>query len=260
LDTPPVKLLVGTGDIVGGTSTAVVGGVGSVALGTASSLFGGIGSITSGLPGGGLLHQAGQGILGGISTTEAVAEQLIDPTKVAREHYHYSSEVKKALPGAIDVVDEFIHGFSSNAGNVVQELYENLPTKGIQIITDLLSRLASVDNALSKLYEVLTKNNIQENLKVGQDKYKAVPASKFGNQKNYLQELSEYLPKILETILAVKAAFAAISANYTLAKNKINSGITNPNLVFAEKQEDVVHAYQSFEAKRKTMTYLPYKY
>ena len=38
--------------------------------------------------------------------------------------------------------------------------------------------MAEVDDALSKLYEVLTKNNIQENLKVGQDKWKAVPQVK----------------------------------------------------------------------------------
>jgi hypothetical protein len=66
-----------------------------------------------------------------------VAEQLVDPvrafncpsyrfsitnalqcfqTRVAREHYHYSNEVKEALPPAIDAVDEVIHGFASNAG------------------------------------------------------------------------------------------------------------------------------------------------
>ena len=57
---------------------------------------------------------------------------------------------------------------------MVQELYENIPTKGIQIITGLEATLAGVDVALSGLYEVLTKNNIQENLKVGQDKWKSV--------------------------------------------------------------------------------------
>jgi len=258
LDTPPIKALVGVGDVVGGTTSAVIGGAGGAASGVASSLFGGIGQVTRGLPGGGLLHQAGQGILGGISTTTVVADQLVDPTKVAREHYHYSSEVKKALPGAIDTVDKLIHDFSYNAGNAVQNLYENTATQGIQIITGLLATLAEVDGALAKLTEVLTKNNIQENLSVGQDKYKAVP--QLSGQKNYLQELSEYLPPVLKTIGEVKAAFATTSANLKVAKEKINSGVTDPNQIFADKQEDVVSSWQNFEARRKTMTYLPYKY
>jgi hypothetical protein len=37
-------------------------------------------------------------------------------TRVAREHYHYSNEVKEALPPAIDAVDKVIHDFSYNAG------------------------------------------------------------------------------------------------------------------------------------------------
>ena len=112
-------------------------------------------------------------------------------TKVAREHYHYSNDVKNALPPAIDAVDEVIHDFASGAGvrsfpiskvipltsvqHVVQELYENIPTKGVEITTDLINRLGGVDKALAALYEVLTKDNIQQSLVVGQDKYKAVP-------------------------------------------------------------------------------------
>lgn len=57
---------------------------------------------------------------------------------------------------------------------MVQELYENIPTKGAQIITGLENHLAEVDNALSKMYETLTKNNIEEVIEVGRDKYKAV--------------------------------------------------------------------------------------
>jgi len=258
LSSPPVKALVGVGDVVGGASTAVVGGVGSAASGVASSLFGGIGQVTSGLPGGGLLHTAGQGILGGISTTDAVAQQLVDPTRVARDHYHYSSEVKEALPGAIDAVDNVIHAFSSDAGHLVEELYGNLATKGAQIITGLENSLVEVDNALSKLYGVLTKNNIDENLAIGQEKYKAVP--QLSNQKNYLAELREYLPPVLKTILDVKVAFTTILSNFKTAHTKINSGVTDPGQIFAESHEDVKVAWQNFEAKRKTMTYLPYKY
>ena len=57
---------------------------------------------------------------------------------------------------------------------MVQDLYENIPTKGAQILTGLENRLVEVDNALSKLYEVLTKNNIEEVVKVGRDKYKTI--------------------------------------------------------------------------------------
>ena len=55
-------------------------------------------------------------------------------------------------------------------------------------------------------------------------------------------------------------AFAAILANFKLAQDKIRNGITNPTQIFAEKHEDVVLAWQAFENRRKTMTYLPYKY
>jgi hypothetical protein len=44
-----------------------------------------------------------------------------------------------------------------------------------------------------------------------------------------------------------------------IARDKINSGITNPQQIFTEKEADVVAAWQNFEASRKTMTYLPYR-
>ena len=56
------------------------------------------------------------------------------------------------------------------------------------------------------------------------------------------------------------AAFASILAGFKFAQGKINSGITDPNQIFAETHEEVVAAWQAFEVKRKTMTYLPYKY
>ena len=43
-----------------------------------------------------------------------------------------------------------------------------------------------------------------------------------------------------------------------LAKNKINSGVTDPNKIFSQKYEVVVLAWQTFQEKRKTMTYVPY--
>jgi len=258
LDTPPIKALVGVGDVVGGTTTSVVGGVGGAATGVASSLSGGIGQVTKGLPGGGLLQQAGQGVLGGLSTTTAVGEQLVDPTRVVREHIHHSNRVDKALPSAIDAVDKIIHDFSYNTGHAVKDLYGNPSVAGPQIISGLLDTLQDVDIALAKLTEVITKDNIQENLSVGQDKHEVVP--QLSSQKNYLPEISENLPKILKTIGEVKAAFETTSENLLIAKGKIDSGVTDPHIIFAEQEQDVVSAWQNFEAKRKTMTYLPYKY
>ena len=55
-------------------------------------------------------------------------------------------------------------------------------------------------------------------------------------------------------------AFAAILANFKLAQDKINSGITDPKQIFAENYEQVAAAWQALEVRRKTMTYLPYKY
>ena len=56
------------------------------------------------------------------------------------------------------------------------------------------------------------------------------------------------------------AAFAAILSNFKLAQGKINSGITDPKQIFAESDEQVTAAWQALEVRRKTMTYLPYKY
>ena len=94
-----------------------------------------------------------------------------------------------------------------------------------------------------------------------------------------MQEISQYLPEILKTIQEVKgrfilkpaheipywvswylAAFADIAANFNAALSQIKNGVTKSELIFAQSHEEVVTAWQSFEAKRKTMTYLPYKY
>lgn len=56
------------------------------------------------------------------------------------------------------------------------------------------------------------------------------------------------------------AAFADISANFSAALSSVKSGITDPNAIFAQGHEEVVTAWKAFEEKRKTMTYLPYKY
>lgn len=64
---------------------------------------------------------------------------------------------------------------------MVQQLYDNLETQGIQITNKLLNDLDEVDSALAKLYAVLTADNIQESLVVGQDKYKGI--TQLGGQK-----------------------------------------------------------------------------
>lgn len=54
--------------------------------------------------------------------------------------------------------------------------YENIGIQGVQIIMDLINRLAGVDKALTALYGVLlcllTIGNIQENLIAGHDTQK----------------------------------------------------------------------------------------
>jgi hypothetical protein len=240
----PVRALIGVGDIAGGTSTAVVGGTGSAASGAASSLSGGV----------------GQGTLGAISTVDVAAQQLVDPTQLARQHYNQSTEVKNALPPVIDAVDKVIHDFSSDAAHVVQQLYDNIATQGIAITTRWINSLADVDVKLAALYAILAHVNIQESIVVGQDKYQGVDQSKFGDQSHYLEEISQYLPPVLKTIQDVKVSFATISSNLHVAQDKINSGVTDPKKIFAQSHDQVVASWQAFEVNRKTMTYLPYKY
>lgn len=258
LSSPPVRAIVSVAGVAGGTATGITSGVADVARGGASTLFGGAAKLTAGIPGSSLFGMAGQVASTGINLTEQVADQLVDPTRVVREHINYSNNIKDNLPGAVNAVDQCIHDFASGIGNQAQELYENIPTQGIQIITGLQALLANVDNSLAKLNDVLTENQVAENLKVGQDKYHGVQIS--GNPKNYLGEISDELPKVVQTVVDVKAAFDCILGNLTQAKTNINNGVTDPKQIFAENHEDVTLAWQNFEARRKTMTYLPYKY
>jgi len=258
LSSQPVRALVGVADVAGSTATGVVGGVTQGVHASAGALFGGIGKLTSGLPGGSLLGAAGQATLGVIDTAGGLAQTLVDPSKVVREHIRYSNDIKDRLPVELDVIDKTIHDFSYDIGHLVQELHENLATKGVQIITGLEARLADVLNALSALYQLLTSNNMEENLKVGQEKYIAI--DKVLPLNNHLGELSLELPYILASINAVKAAFVTILSSLKTVKSKINRGVTDPHMIFVERHEDVVLAWQNFEVRRKSMTYLPYKY
>ena len=55
-----------------------------------------------------------------------------------------------------------------------QDLYENLASKGLQIVAGFEKRLADVFAALLGLYQLLTSNNMEENLQVGKEKYIAI--------------------------------------------------------------------------------------
>ncbi|KAF8800318.1 hypothetical protein BYT27DRAFT_7262967 [Phlegmacium glaucopus] len=280
LSSEPVRAAVKVTGAVGGKATEITSGVSNVFKSGTSKVLGGVSHHTRMLPGSGkLLSKLEHGVLKGIDKTEHVAEHLVDPTRVVREHVSYSNDIKDNIPDAIKALDESVHGFSTEIGSRVQELYENIPTKGVEIITGLESRLLVICNATSTMYEILTKNNLEENLKIGKEKYFGV--SLRGNMKNSLADIGEELPRVIKTIQDVKGnvyprqihvwnpfiefsimvgAFEAIQANLKLAKEKINSGITDPNQIFLEKHETVVAAWKAFEAKRRTMTYIPYIY
>jgi len=122
-----------------------------------------------------------------------------------REHVSYSNDIKDSMPDAIKALDKSIHDFSHEIGvryffsiptiivhdkttqNRCQELYENIPTKGVEIITGLEGRLVEVCNGLSRMDEILTKNNVEENIKIGKEKYFGIGLR--GNMK-----VSEYYP------------------------------------------------------------------
>ena len=61
-------------------------------------------------------------------------------------------------------------------------------------------------------------------------------------------------------VLEYTAGFATINANLDQAKDKINSGVTDPSQIFAQSQEEVADAWKAYEVKRKSMTYLPYNH
>jgi hypothetical protein len=191
-------------------------------------------------------------------TNDSTTGTLNDPAKIISEHTTSSNGIKGKLPAAMEAIDKAIHDFSYEIGPRGQELYENLATTGVAIITGLEALLADVLTALSALYELLTTDNLEENLKVAQDKYIAI--NNILQLNNHLGDISVELPFILESINAVKAAFETILASLNAAKDKINSGIYDPSLIFSEKHDEVVTAWQTFEVRRKTMTYLPYKY
>ena len=108
-----------------------------------------------------------------------------------REHIHFSNDVKDNLPAAVTAIDTSIHAFSTEIGVrtfqfqkiifhsdiSLESMPRTLRKHCYQGYTDhngLEARLVDVNNALLKLIDVLTKNNLAENLKVGQDKYQGI--------------------------------------------------------------------------------------
>lgn len=92
-----------------------------------------------------------------------------------------------------------------------------------------------------------------------------------------MEDIGAQLPKVIKTVQDVKgkvfihqihpinliisgyvAAFETVLAHLKQAKEKINRGITDPNQIFGEKYDVVILAWQNFEEKRKTMTYVEY--
>ncbi|KAF8800320.1 hypothetical protein BYT27DRAFT_7200221 [Phlegmacium glaucopus] len=255
LDSPPIRALVSVVGAVGETGTAITSGVAGVAQGVSSGFFGAVGGLTSSFGGAGIANLGSQLTGGTIGMAEGAAEALIDPSKVAREHIKYSNEVHDHLPAAMNAVDESIRDFSVEIGNQAHIIYDKAATDGVATIAAVKVKLAAVIKALAGLLNVLTGNNIQEHLRVGQDKYQGLQL-----QKNYLGEISTELPKVVATVNEVKAAFETLDKNLDLANDKIEDGITDPHRIFNGTHEAVADGWRAFEVKRKTMTYLPYKY
>ncbi|KAF9461491.1 hypothetical protein BDZ94DRAFT_1263482 [Collybia nuda] len=251
LSSGPVRTIVHAGDKMGGAATGVTSGVGHLAQG-AVGLWGSTARATTGFSGrlNKLVTATEDKLKHGIDKVEKVAEHLVDPGRVVREHINYSNGITDALPDTIREVDSTITRFCTELGNNCQELHEKIPTKGVQIITSLQGHLEPVFAALSKMIDILSKNDIEQQLKIGKEKYRGIR----GIGTNHLAELSDLLPQVLNIIRDVKSAFEVIGANLKLAKETISHGVTDPHQVFAESFDDVINAWRAYETKRKTMT------
>jgi len=256
LASPPVRALVGVAGIVGGTATGIVGGVGGVASNVVGGLFG---AVAQAAPiGGGLIGGLGRTATGTIGLAEKTAGILVDPTRVIRDHINYSNAVRDNLPGALKQLDDTIHAFASELGNNIHLVWQN-PGQGNTIISSLQDRVTLVLSALANLNYVLTQNNLLENIKVGQDKYKGIQLP--STSQIFLGPIADLLPKVLASVATVRVAFETLSANLKAVKVKINSGVTDPKLIFVESSNEIVEdGWRHFEVQRKTMTYLPYHY
>ncbi|KAF8800375.1 hypothetical protein BYT27DRAFT_7217068 [Phlegmacium glaucopus] len=174
-------------------------------------------------------------------------------SRILQQHTTHSHGINDDLPPAVTAVNDTIRDFSLGLADGVIELHTQTATKGVQIITHLEGQLTKVDKALAVMYNILTKESVEEDLQVGKEKYSGID-----ELEHHLAEIHEELLKVLGTIKDVQGAFKAIHANLTLAKERINNGITDPNQIFAENSDVVREAWKAYEEKRKTMTYLPY--
>ncbi|KAF9459409.1 hypothetical protein BDZ94DRAFT_1020383 [Collybia nuda] len=258
LTLPPVRALVDVTGIAGDTATGITRGVGGLARGTVGAIGQTVRSTH--LFGHGLLGAAAnlveQTTTGAIDLTQHTAERLVDPSRVVRTHIKYSNNIHDHLPEAMKAVDANIRLFSEDMGNKSQDLYDHTATKGVQIIVGLESRLEAVLSSLAQMNLILTQDNVQEELKIGMDKYRGIIGTILhGVESHFLKELAERLPLVIKTVADVKAAFETIGANLRLAKESIHHGHTNPNHIFAEDVGKVQDAWRGYEARRHTLTY-----
>ncbi|KAF9461484.1 hypothetical protein BDZ94DRAFT_1263449 [Collybia nuda] len=258
LHLPPVRALANATGAVGDTAHGITRGVGGIARGSVGLIGQTVRSTH--LFGGGLLGGAAnlveQTTNAGVGLAEGAADHLIDPTRTVRTHVKYSNNIQDHLPGAMKTADAAIRQFSEDMGNNAKDLYENTATKGIQVIVGLESRLAAVTAALVQMNLVLTQDNVQEELQLGNDKYRGILGTILhGVETHFLKEIAERLPLVIKTINDVGAAFTAIGASLRVAKEMIRAGVTDPNQIFAQSLSDVEESWRVYEKKRQTLTY-----
>ncbi|KAF9468459.1 hypothetical protein BDZ94DRAFT_1304714 [Collybia nuda] len=251
LTLPPIRALVDVTDLHLWRlhATSITRGISGLAKGT----VGAIGQTVRST------YLFGHGLLGGVANlTQHTAERLVDPSRVVRTHIKYSNNVNDHLPEAMRAVDANIRLFSEDMGfrTSPQDLYDHTATKGVQIIVGLESRLAAVLSSLVQMNLILTQDNVQEELKIGMDKYRGIIGTLLhGVESHFLKELAERLPLVIKTVADVKAAFETIGANLRLAKESIGHDHTHARHIFAEDVGTVQDTWRYYEARRHTLIY-----
>ncbi|KAF9461489.1 hypothetical protein BDZ94DRAFT_1323267 [Collybia nuda] len=255
LHLPLVAELAKVTGAAGDTAHGITHGVGGIAKG-------GIGAVGQTVRSSPLF---GGGLLGGLSNfaentatgvAENAADELTVPAQTVRTHVKYSNNIQDHLPGAMKTVDAAIRQFSEDMGNNAKDLYENTATKGIQVIVGLEGRLAAVTAALVQMNLILTQDNVQEEIQLGNDKYRGILGTVLkGAEGLVLKDIADRLPLVIKTVNDVGAAFTTIGANLRVAKEMIRAGVTNPNQIFAQSLTDVEDAWRAYEKKRGTLSY-----
>jgi len=258
LHLPPVAALATVTGAAGDTAHGITHGVGSIAKGG----IGAVGQTVRSIPlfGGGLLvgvsKFAENTATGVIGLAEGAADEITVPAQTVRTHVKYSNNIQDHLPGAMKTADAAIRQFSQDMGNNAKDLYENTATKGIQVIVGLEGRLAAVTAALVQMNLILTQDNVQEEIQIGNDRYRGILGTVLkGVEGLALKDIAERLPLVIKTVNDVGAAFTAIGANLRVAKEMIRAGVTNPNQIFAQSLSDVEESWRAYERKRNTLSY-----